>query len=278
MSFLKKLFGGKQKPLNWVQFTELFAQRISRDCAVEVNIEWGGDLEDTALLAGSAQLYLGNHYARYRQSPDILEEILSASVQVLRQMAEHEDSPLSKEDIMPAIKPTDWLSEMARLQSENNEEPEKATIHESLAGDIVLTYVLDKGTFMRGLSQAVLSETGLTETALRQTALDNLRHKIQNRLRIETSPQTGLRQVIFDSNYDASLALILGEILPDDLPANPIFAIPSRDALFVCSPANDDALNEMQQLSTEIYADSPYTISPHLYQYANGKISLFRPH
>ena len=113
---------------------------------------------------------------------------------------------------------------------------------------------------------------------MQQTALDNLSRYSKGQIQIASDPQSGLNQILFDGTYDASLILLLGGVLAKHLPDNPVFALPTRDALFACSPDNPATLDKLQQLAAEIYADSPYAISPYLYQYHNGEISLFQPH
>jgi len=75
MSFFSKLFGREPKTMDWRQFIQHFAERIRRDCATDVQIEWGESLEDTMLQVGEGRLYLGNHYARYLQSPADLDAL-----------------------------------------------------------------------------------------------------------------------------------------------------------------------------------------------------------
>ena len=41
MSFFSKLFGREPKTMDWRQFIQHFAERIRRDCAADVQIEWG---------------------------------------------------------------------------------------------------------------------------------------------------------------------------------------------------------------------------------------------
>jgi len=60
MSFFSKLFGREPKTMDWRQFIQHFAERIRRDCAADVQIEWGESLEDTVLQVGEGKLYLGN--------------------------------------------------------------------------------------------------------------------------------------------------------------------------------------------------------------------------
>ena len=268
--------------LNWQQFAELFAEQTRRDCGAEVSIEWGEDLENTTLLVaiGNARhsLYLGNQYALYCQEPADLEAILAHNSQIVRQTMMLNDAALHRDNIMPVIKSTAWLDEMAQSMRSNGDNPDEILVYEPLAENLLLAYVFKNETFSISLDRLLLAQAGISEAELQQTALDNLSRYSKGQIQIASDPQSGLNQILFDGTYDASLILLLGDVLAKHLPDNPVFALPTRDALFACSPDNPATLDKLQQLAAEIYADSPYAISPYLYQYHNGEISLFQPH
>lgn len=282
MPFLNDSSSHDPALLDWRQFAELFAERIRHDCDLEVSIEWGTDLGDTSLLVmlsnGINSLYLGNHYAFYCQNPNDLEEILDYNIQMLRQLMIPNDSIMQCENIMPVIKAGAWLDNMAQDIRNDGGNPDNLLVYKPLADDLFLTYVFHHQQMMQTFDRLCFSEIGINETELHQIALDNLHRYTKGHIQIASDEQSGLSQIFSGSNFDASLILLFGDILAKHLPANPVFAIPARNALFVCSADSQIALNRMQQISAEIYADSPYTISPHLYQYANGEISLFQPH
>ena len=114
--------------LNWQQFAELFAEQTRRDCGAEVSIEWGENLENTTLLVeignGRHSLYLGNQYALYCQEPADLEAILAHNSQIMRQTMMLNDAALHHDNIMPVIKSTAWLDEMAQSMRSNGDNPE----------------------------------------------------------------------------------------------------------------------------------------------------------
>ena len=278
MSFFSKLFGREPKTMDWRQFIQHFAERIRRDCAADVQIEWGESLEDTVLQVGEGRLYLGNHYARYLQSPADLDALLAANTAVVRQMMA-ERPPARAEQVFPVIKNGLWLEQLRQATQVSGTEPEESVIYRPIAGDLVLLYMLDTGEAMRSFSREDAVAAGLADdAALHHTALANLRQYMQGKIQIEHVEESSLTQILLDSDYDASLILLLGGVLAKHLPDNPVFALPTRDALFACSPDNPATLDKLQQLAAEIYADSPYAISPYLYQYHNGEISLFQPH
>ena len=280
MSFFSKLFGREPKTMDWRQFIQHFAERIRRDCAADVQIEWGESLEDTVLQVGEGRLYLGNHYARYLQSPADLDALLAANTAVVRQMMA-ERPPARAEQVFPVIKNGLWLEQLRQATQVSGTEPEESVIYRPIAGDLVLLYMLDTGEAMRSLSREDAVAAGLADdAALHHTALANLRQYMQGKIQIEHVEESSLTQILLDSDYDASLILLLNEILPSDpvLPANPVLAIPARNVLILCNPSNKRAIATLKVAAAQIAEEAPYTISTLLYQYHNGEISLFQPH
>ena len=266
--------------MDWRQFIQHFAEHIRRDCAVDAQIEWGKSLEDTVLQVGEGRLYLGNHYARYLQAPADLDAILAANTAVVRQMMA-ERPQARAEQVFPVIKNGLWLEHLRQATQVAGTEPEESVIYRPIAGDLVLLYMLDTGEAMRSLSREDAVAAGLADdAALHHTALANLRQYMQGKIQIEHVEESSLTQVLLDSDYDASLILILNEILPSDpvLPANPVLAIPARNVLILCNPSDERAIATLKVAAAQIAEEGPYTISTLLYQYHNGEISLFQPH
>ena len=280
MSFFSRLFGREPKTMDWRQFIQHFAEHIRRDCAVDAQIEWGKSLEDTVLQVGEGRLYLGNHYARYLQAPADLDAILAANTAVVRQMMAERPQARAAQ-VFPVIKNGLWLEHLRQATQVAGTEPEESVIYRPIAGDLVLLYMLDTGEAMRSLSREDAVAAGLADdAALHHTALANLRQYMQGKIQIEHVEESSLTQVLLDSDYDASLILILNEILPSDpvLPANPVLAIPARNVLILCNPSDERAIATLKVAAAQIAEEAPYTISTLLYQYHNGEISLFQPH
>ena len=143
----------------------------------------------------------------------------------------------------------------------------------------MLLYMVDTDESMHTLNHEHMKEAGIEdEDALYRTAMDNLRQRMNGRVQIHHAEGWSLTQIHLDNDYDASLILLLDEVLKDDpmLPANPVFAVPARNALLVCSPSDEEALQAMANIALQAFEDSAYAISTQLYQYHNGTISVFR--
>ena len=287
MSFWKKLFGGKPKLMDWRDFCQHFADAANREPDVSAVIEWADTPQDTYIAitaqgeAESGRLYVANAYAQYSQDPDGLDGLLAAHLTVMRQMAStmQESAAIESGQIRITLKNASWLDEMRELNGPSTEE---LPLCEPLAGDILLVYMLDLSTAMRSMTQADADKLGLSDrTKLRETALDNIRRLIrQDGLETDRAEGHSLCQIRLDGFYDTALVLLLDEILHDDavLAANPVFAVPARDALLLCNPADEESLYALADLTRQAYGESAYTVSDILYQYHKGSISIFQSH
>lgn len=287
MSLFSKLFKSKPRPLDWQKFTEYFAKRIRDALELETEIRWGEDLDSTVIAIippdhddNTPLTYLGNHYIRYLQNPEELETIAEACIAVIRQMLDGMPQ-VGAEGIFPVIKDTVWLENLRQMQAEKGEggSLEENAVFSPIAGDIVLMYMLDTGTVMRSIDRASLAQMGVDdEEVLHRTALDNLRRHAQGHIQIEREKNSTLTQIFLDGDYESSLILLFDEILKlaPFLPANPVFIIPARNILIVCSPADENAVEALGIIAYRAAEESAYPISEQLYQFHNGTISLFR--
>ena len=283
MSLLKKLF--KSKPMDWRGFVSYFAERLQSEHRLDTEIRWGSSLDDTSvlILLGEGQdnpcAYLGNHYAHYLQNPEDLDEIIALNAQVVREMAEA-DGTMTADDILPIIKDTAFLNNLLSQNHDTPPDAETLLLYHPLAGDLLVMYVAHMDNVMRSFGAKDMERLGIPDAdALHSIALANLRRETAGKLRTEHLENSTLTQVITNDDNESALILILGDILANDrqLPANPVFAIPSRDFLALCSPSDHDAVAAMLEIAREIAQNAPYAVSEQLYQYHDGTITLFQP-
>ncbi|HHK5608714.1 TPA: DUF1444 domain-containing protein [Neisseria cinerea] len=282
MSLLKKLF--KSKPMDWRGFVNYFAERLQSEHRLDTKIHWGSSLDDTSvlILLGEGQdnpcAYLGNHYAHYLQNPEALNEIIALNAKVVREMAEA-DGTMTVDNILPVIKDTAFLNNLLSQNHDPLPDAETLLLYRPMAGDLLVMYVAHMGNVMRSFGAKDMERLGIPDTdALHSIALANLRRETSGKLRTEHLENSTLTQVITNDDNESALILILDDILANDrqLPANPVFAIPSRDFLALCSPSDHDAVAAMLEIALEVAQNDPYAVSEQLYQYHNGTITLFQ--
>ena len=283
MSLLKKLF--KSKLMDWRGFVSYFAERLQSKHRLDTEIRWGSSLDDTSvlILLGEGQdnpcAYLGNHYAHYLQNPEALDEIIALNAKVVREMAEA-DSTMTVDNILPIIKDTAFLNNLLSQNHDPLPDAETLLLYRPLADNLLVMYVAHMGNIIRSFGTKDMERLGIPYTdALHSIALANLRRETAGKLRTEHLENGTLTQVISNDDNESALILILDDILANDrqLTADPVFAIPSRDFLALCSPSDHDAVAAMLEIAREIAQNDPYAVSEQLYQYHNGTITLFQP-
>ncbi|WP_308021177.1 DUF1444 domain-containing protein [Neisseria bergeri] len=285
MSFFSRLFRSKAKLMTWQEFVEYFARRIQEELDLEAKIDWGETIASSPIIVHfseddetSSSTYLSNHYTSYLQNPEALEAIVAANLAVIDKIQDA-DASVSAQQILPTIKNTIYLENARLITNTDEAEPADYFIYKPIVGDIMLLYMVDTEESMHTLNREHMKEAGIEdEDALYRTAMDNLRQRINGRVQIHHAEGWSLTQIHLDNIYDASLILLLNEVLKDDpmLPANPVFTVLARNALLVCSPSDEEALQAMANIALQAFEESAYAISTQLYQYHNGTISVFR--
>lgn len=271
--------------MDWRGFVSYFSERLQSEHRLDTEIRWGSSLDDTSvlILLGEGQdnpcAYLGNHYAHYLQNPEALDEIIALNATVVREMAEAA-STMTVDNILPIIKDTAFLNNLLSQNHDPLPDAETLLLYRPLADNLLVMYVAHMGNVMRSFGAKDMERLGIPDTdALHSIALANLRRETAGKLRTEHLENSTLTQVITNDDNESALILILDDILANDrqLPANPVFAIPSRDFLALCSPSDHDAVATMLEIALEVAQNDPYAVSEQLYQYHNGTITLFQP-
>ncbi len=284
MSLLKKLFGRRPTIMDWRQFTEHYAEAARRDLGVQAEIQWGSDLETSSVIitldnGTQGSCYMGNCYARYRQEPDNLEEILRQALLPVARMGSDIDDTVQPDHIVPVIKNTAYLQQLEELYRRYGKDPAEFVCSRPLAGDLVLIYMLDRSETMSNLDRGDLAAIGLADdTALYEQALANLRTLAES-VQIARSDSNSLCQLMLDDTYDASLLLLAEDILAAAgirLPGDTVLAVPARNTLLACSSEDAPALAHMRDIVQACGEEAPYQISSQLYVCHQGQLAPFQ--
>lgn len=284
MSWLQKFFGRNKPPLlDWRGFTQRFAERAEAEFGVHTEIAWGADIEETTVVIfvhdeEKAQAYMGNHFRQYLRHPEDVDEIIARGLLVIAQMQATEEAPISAAQIMPVLKHMHWVEDIAGRMREDGKEPEDELIASPFAGDLMLTYMLDLGEIMRTVKRSDLGELNIgDDAALLATALANLRAYAREQMEVVSSESSSLCQIVLDTNYDASLLLLLEEMLASEvvtIVGDPVVAVPARELFLLCSAEDKQALAEMRDVVAQVSAQSPYLLSELLYVWRDGRLQL----
>lgn len=285
------LFKEKDKKLNWKEFVQYYADAISKTSAQNVEIKWGEDMDSTDIIViGPApdntkfELYAGNHYLRYLENPESLQDVVDFSVQSLENIWQSENIEMSREQIFPTIKPFTYIEEFFQRVLESNKNPDEMMKIRPLAGDLVVFYVCDMGSSYKNIGDEDCQKLGIANDdelfELAVANLDNYIRENQN-LNYRQSNENSLHQLTLDEVLDASLLLLLEKILEKGefkFANNVAIAVPSRNCLLICDANDEAALAQMQEIIDDDMEHSAYAISSHIYRLDKGKICLLHQH
>ncbi|MBZ4191897.1 hypothetical protein [Niabella beijingensis] len=283
MNIFKNIFGKKKDTLNWQQLTELFAGSISKALNTKTTIEWGPDAAQTRIVSTSPggvvmSSFVGNMVTRCIDDPSPLNRnaVIEEHINTLAADMDRADNiqSLEKAHILPVIKSLQWLDTVRKQYESAGGTAAEAAVRfalQPLGDDLIVVYVNDTPGGMSYLSPAEISEAGFPDAAgLHQAALQNLRAKLKEAVFEGGGGRYAIR---LDNNYDASLVLLLDEILPSiRINGNPVVALPSRDELMICGDQDTESVESLQDIAGQIYAVNAYTISKKLYAWDQGTL------
>ncbi|QWP78598.1 hypothetical protein J5226_09470 [Lysobacter sp. K5869] len=287
MSFFSKLFGRKpaapaasSSVLDLKAFAERFAGEL-RDAFPDAHIRIVPGAQNDARIDVSlpgeiqAGLQLGNAYQRYLSAPQELDAVLADQMASVREMQRR----LASDDadagvVLPVIKTREWHEvAMQQLRAAQPEAAQAPFLIEPLAGDLIVTYVVDTPASMSFLSPQEAEERELHGEALRGHALDNLAKLLPE---LELKGGGGRYAARLDRNYDAGMALLFDRWRERiEVRGEPVFAIAARDELMVCGSEDGESLAELRGIAQEISRSSPYGLSAGLFVWRDGGLRAF---
>ncbi|RKW17164.1 MAG: hypothetical protein D8H94_04500 [Cardiobacterium sp.] len=263
------------------QFARDLAETISRQFQTRVSIQLNRHQpEHTHLhvhLAQPLTLPLQHLYRRYQEHPEELQKLIAFELQRISEHTIRQTPADDPEAILPQIKSAGWLQELQKQLAERQPEKELKDLitAQPYLADLFICYVYECPAGLRYLSQAESEALGYGNPLLLRTrAIKNLR-KRKHRSKLYRL-EGGAYSLVLDGVYDASLLLIIDEILPPGWLHSAIFAAPSRGELLFAkddSPAN---LQELQTLVNEVSTKTAHPVSPHLYRWQDGQLHLYR--
>lgn len=255
------------------EFTQAAAQQLAAE--PEIEVIGVGDLT-LHLRVGGRELTtdLENYYTLYRNAPDQLPMVWQTLAQVITEQYPDrtEDDPgVLLERVLPMLKPLSLLNEV-RTQDL------PMLVYRPLAGELMVTYVIDEGQRVAYLNEEHLRRWGVSETTLWARAITNLRGKAWQ-------PDPGLighglgTLLIFSGRdgYDAT-RLLLPELFMEfgaRMPGNMVIAVPTRDFLIAFSDADSRIFT---QVRTQVETDArtqEHPLTGQLFTYRNGQLVLY---
>lgn len=277
--FLLFVFGSL---LGYAQDTLLSPSEFTAACAAsfrqtepDLQVEVVGDLQlkVTSSLGHTSGSFLDNAYTQYLQDPTAKEHLIH---RMIRSALESNSTDPGKPDpstIVPVIKDRPWLEEVRRSILERGDQPPEL-VYESLNDELVIIYAQDLPVNIQYLEPSAFRALGLDTSALRALACGNLERRLPS---IERHVYNGTYMLTAGGNYEASL-ILLDFIWTDSslvINGEPVFAIPSRDLLFITGSLDEEGLSKVRELAAEASVQGAYRLTPQLFVRRNGRIEKF---
>ena len=262
------LFGGSAGAQTTLSHQDFVAQYIAALHAAEptVRIDIVSELQVKITRENEEELqaFLGNAYETYLQSPSQLDEIIDTYVVSIVETINRDKNNIDQTRILPVVKDIGWLESIKQTVLAQGTETAPEYLYDVINTELVVMYAEDTPTNIRYLDAESVTELSIDITQLRELAITNLLSLLPP---LERHGDQELYMIAADGNYEASL------LLHQDLWANEKFsvsgrlvvAIPARDVLLVTGSKDAEGLARVRKLAEEIYAESPYRISPSLF-------------
>lgn len=257
-------------------FTDRYIEKVRAE-KPDVEILSSGDLELEIEVAGqTVSIGLDNAYRQYQTDPQGLERILHAHVSTIGSWRKELDTETTG-SIRPVIKSDDYLAELrSMVAAQDSSDGEFPIIYTKLAEDLNILYVLDTEYSMSMIDRKSADELRLSESGLRAIAIENLMDFYADIEISVESLQTNdggvVAYLVADGNYEASAILIdeLIATLDKSLQGDLIAFVPARDLFIVTGSDEPGGYEAAHEISTNLYRESAYVISPHAYVMTDG--------
>lgn len=250
------------------EFTEKFVDVLSKSHP-DIKYTINGDLSITAKIKeGTHYHYLDNAYKEYKMDPESLDKIVQAYALSSSELY-NDSEEMTDNNIIPVIKPVDYLDEIKKLGSDLKVEEGIDTVYESYNDSLIVMYVENKETSFNYFSQKKLDKLGIPRKKLREIAVRNLKSILKN---IEIQRwDNGIIEIIAGGIFETSLVLLPKIWIKNEfhLRGDIVIAIPSRGILLLAGSHDGNAITTLKSIALKSYAEESYSISPYLFKW-NG--------
>jgi uncharacterized protein YtpQ (UPF0354 family) len=219
-------------------------------------------------------------YNAYQNSPQRLDDIVSAHLASLRAVPPPAPRPTEKEAaeaLLPMLQPAEWLAAMQKLDI-------PSPIHRPFTAGLVITYVFDSPHHRAYINADILSKI----TASPNTTFDMFHEYALKNLRLRTTRRTykthGYRaktMIVCDaSDGYAAARILLPELMEKwsrRIPGNMLLGIPNRDFLIAFS---DRDPSHVQTIARQVRRDAgrrEHPLCADLLVWREGQVREYRP-
>jgi uncharacterized protein YtpQ (UPF0354 family) len=267
----------KKVALSPNEFTGYYVASL-KQASPKLEVEVVHELELKVSEEGSEnqfQTFLDNAYAAYINDQDSRDEIIDQFVASQIETFEmHKRPGIDPDRIVPIIKDRTWMTAvLASMRQSSADFP--TPLYEDYNSELQVFFAEDSEHNIRYLNQENIEGLPFTRTKLFDVACANLKRMLENQ--IEVSGGDGIYMLTAGGNYETSLMLFAslwrGNFL--DVMGRTVISIPTRDLLLVTGSEDEEGIARIRDVAAKAMADSPYTVSPVLFVWDDGKFEVF---
>jgi uncharacterized protein YtpQ (UPF0354 family) len=212
--------------------------------------------------------YLDNAYKEYKLDPKSLSEIIKRYIAASAELYK-EKKPIRTENIIPVIKPIDYLDELKKISKENGEEKESWIVYEKYNDELIVVFGEDTENSIAYFTQTDFEKLNINKDTLLEFSIENLRRILPN---IEKIGEKNLYGLAAGGYLEASLILLpkLWTKENFDILGDIVVSIPNKDLIFITGTENKVELNKVKEMTEKSYNEGNGPVSPYLFKW-NGK-------
>lgn len=255
--------GSSQSLLSKTEISERYAAKLREALPnATVKSESGGvSVRDAEL---DYTWHSDNAYREYRRWPETLDEILDRHVATALEQ-KSSGYVFNIETVLACVR--------AEIEFPPSDDPRERLAYTLIAGDLRQYYCGDSENGIAILNEAELADLRQADSLFDEKIVSNI-PKLSGTLNY--NPTSTMTLVTSGGNYESSLILVPGvwETLKDRHGDDLAFVVPARDLLLVAAITDSDGIAQMRSSAQEFYDKSSYAISPLVYRYHKGEISV----
>ena len=205
-----------------------------------------------------------NAYVEYLRSPEDFDEIVGRHVASAIELHSRQ-APHGSATVLACVR--------SKFDPLPSTDPQDQRFSEPIAGDLIMYYCGDSERNIEILTEGTVAKLRQTEANLDRVVVENI---LKLSGPVKYNPTATWSVVTSGGNYESSLILVpeVWETLQDRYGENLAFIVPARDLFMVAALADAETVSRMRMVARDFHEKSAYAISPLLYRYYRGEISV----
>jgi len=211
--------------------------------------------------------YLDNAYKEYKLDTKSLGEVIKRYVAVSADLYK-EKKAIQTENIIPIIKPIDYLDELRLICKEKGEAKEPWIVYEKYNDELIVVFGEDTKNSIAYFTQEDFAKLNINKDTLLEYSIKNLRRILPN---IEKIGEKNMYGLTAGGYLEASLILLpkLWTKENFDILGDIVVSIPNKDLIFITGTENTTELSKVREITENSYKMGNGPVSPYLFKW-NG--------